>query len=404
MKTQTTYVLAALAVCCAVPADADPGTDFALYSEADTPDAPMFGARLSPDALWNSRQQVIPRYEKDGSDLVELVRGQSPTPTYDDGTGTTPYYGDSGIYNTDPNTQYVTPTNPTMVDPFMNPQALQPQVFPGVNGPQPYRYGWTLRNEFVYMSGQSVSGGGAVGNLSITGMNVEAQEAMPLGGGWVFVHTPEYWWRGFDGPNRVNVKGNGLPGSVHHLGWDLKWQTPSVAGWGAEFDFHPSINSDFDKVGRNAWIFDGRGALLWQWNPSFTVVGGVMYWDRVRDRILPYGGVIWNPNQLWQFRIMYPETQLKFFLGNYHGMAKWFYARVENHSEAYQVQLNGGGSSISSQIELVDWRATMGIQGDSGYIATFVEAGWVFGRTARLRNSPGFNIGSGFITRAGVRF
>ena len=65
---------------------------------------------------------------------------------------------------------------------------------------------------------------------------------------------------------------------------------------------------------------DGRGALLWQWGPQMTWVGGIMYLDRVDDRILPYGGAVWRPNQLWEFRIMYPESQAKVFMGNYWGL------------------------------------------------------------------------------------
>jgi hypothetical protein len=208
---------------------------------------------LSPDAVWN------------GSETV--VRGQNPT--YDNGSGTSPFYDGAPYSPTSPAMpySYTQPTQPMMVDPFMNPQALQvqPQIMPGVNGPQPFKYGWTLRTEMEYLAGEAVSGPGAGGDLEIWGLDFEAENITPLSGGWVFIHSPEFGWRGLEGPTSVNAAGNGLPGSVFHLGWDLKWQTPNMGGWSAEFAFEPQINTDFSNVGSDAWIFDGR--------PDFTGSG-----------------------------------------------------------------------------------------------------------------------------------
>ncbi len=406
MKTQTMLFFLALAVSPCAAARADLFDDVATSADVsvDETSQRVFAARLHPDRVWRGDSSLVPLHAERGAEPILLMRGQ--TPTFDDGTGTSPYY-DGSIYSPDPNAQYGSPMSPMMGDPFMNPQYLQqqqPQVFPGVNGPQPYRYGWTLRTEFEYLSGEPVSGPTAGGDLSIWGVNIEAQNASPMMGGGVFVHTPEFWYRGLEGPAFVTAGGNGLPASLYHFGWDLKWQTPSVAGWGAEFVFEPSLNTDFSSLGSNAWNLDGRGALLWQWAPNFTVIGGVMYWDRVHDRVLPYGGVVWQPDQLWEFRIMYPESQVKLFLGNYMGHAKWLYARVEYHSEAYQVELDGGLGPIDSQIQMDDWRATIGLQSDNGYSASFIEAGWVFDRETHVRGFSSFNVGSGFMARAGLRF
>lgn len=367
-----------------------------------------FSENLSPEMLSGARAQ---------SDF--LVRGQ--TPTFDDPNGGSPFFDDTGTtFNEGTNgQQFAQPTIPAQpivpgqqVDPFLNPQSMygqQPpgvQAFPGVNGPQPYRFGWTLRTEFEYLADEPLQlGGGPAGSFESFGLNVEAQNAKPFGpGGWVFVNTPNFMWRSVDG-----LMGPLEPVSdLFQFGWDMKLVSPSVGGWGMEVAFEPSVNSDLnggldDSFGIN---LDGRGALMWQWGPQLTWVGGIMYLDRVDDRILPYGGAVWRPDQLWEFRIMYPESQAKLFMGNYWGWSHWLYSRVEFlHSEAYQIEAMAPGS-VDTQIQFEDMRATLGWQFDNGVMAGFMEGGWIFERDVEIGRPLGISgdIDSGFMARAGLRF
>jgi hypothetical protein len=369
-----------------------------------------FNERLTPDLLRDKNEPEL-RFDAEIQPLL-LVRGQQPT--YDNGGGSGQFFDENpSIYPSDPNaTMYGQPGmygQTGMVDPFMNPQPMMAappvQVFPGVNGPQPYRYGWTLRAEFQYFAPEAVRFGGLnLGDAEVFGVNVEAQNAMPLGpGGWVFIHTPNFAWRQVNGPP-VPVAVDGL----FDFGWDLKLVTPAVGGWGAEIAFEPSVVTDFNASidSSRSVQWDGRGALYWQWGPTWTWVGGIMYWDRVRDRILPYGGAIWRPNQIWEFRAMFPESQARVFMGTYGGWAHWLYARAEFHSESYGIQPLPFAPAIESEVQLDDWRATLGWQFDNGISAGFVEAGWIFDRKVRFGNPLGFgaSVDSGFITRAGWRF
>jgi hypothetical protein len=412
VKVSTTvFGLLVLFVTSADAAEIDPNSGADSAYRIEMPENQFFWEQLSPDKLWSFHRPV--RLQE-----PVLVRGQ--TPTFDNGTNGTPFYDDgaggtvvspnlNGQPYAQPYAQPIVPAQP--VDPFLNPQApLSPmmgpqqiQAFPGVNGPQPYRFGWTLRGEFEYLSNEPVTLNGLpFGSAEIFGINVEAQNAMPVGSsGWVFVHTPNFKWR--------NVSGIPAPiqfDNLYDFGWDFKLVTPSVGGWGAEVAFEPSINSDLRNSldGSYGVNLDGRGALLWQWGPQLTWVGGIWYIDRVDDRILPYGGAVWRPNQLWEFRIMYPESLARVFLGNYWGWSHWAYARGEwLHSEAYQIEPSPG---IDTQIQYEDIRLTLGWQFDSGSMAGFFEAGWVFDRDFQLHQPLplGGEIGSGFITRAGVRF
>jgi hypothetical protein len=395
VKKLFTLLAAILAVTPALSAQSDYGAN------GSTPN--YFSENLSPDMLSANTDQPV-------------IRGQNPT--FDDGTGGTPFFDDTGTTFNNGNVngqqfaQPIVPAQPIypgqQVDPFLNPQAMYGQqapgiqAFPGVNGPQPYRFGWTLRAEFEYLADETGDIDGTPGSFESFGLNIEAQNAKPLGAsGWVFVNTPNFMWR--------NVNGIPAPASVEDLfqfGWDMKLVSPSVGGWGMEMAFEPSINTDLsgnldESFGLN---LDGRGALLWQWGPQMTWVGGIMYLDRVDDRILPYGGAVWRPNQLWEFRIMYPESQAKVFMGNYWGWSHWLYARAEFlHSEAYQIETLPG---LDTQLQVEDMRATLGWQFDNGVTAGFFEGGWIFERDIEVGRPVGLSgdIDSGFMARAGLRF
>jgi hypothetical protein len=134
-----------------------------------------------------------------------------------------------------------------------------------------------------------------------------------------------------------------------------------------------------------------------------TYVFGAGYWDRVNDKVIPYAGIIWTPDDRWEYRLVFPDPRISYFCGNELGLGCWLYVRAEYHIEAYEIQLPTTGGR--EQVEVEDWRALIGIRKDNGWAGMFLEAGWVFGRNvAYLNGTPGFDPTTGFITRAGVHF
>ena len=51
-----------------------------------------------------------------------------------------------------------------------------------------------------------------------------------------------------------------------------------------------------------------RAVAFYRTSPQWTWVGGVVYWDRVNDRVLPYAGAIWIPNDHTELRLLFPEA------------------------------------------------------------------------------------------------
>ncbi|MCH7988003.1 MAG: hypothetical protein IID46_02505 [Planctomycetes bacterium] len=274
----------------------------------------------------------------------------------------------------------------------------------GANGPQPYRMNrWISRYDFGILPKESTEKG--LGNFGVFEFDAEWEYSQPTSWGWIFSFVQEFDLRSWEGPTgSATVPTVSLPGSVYRIGWDFELASPANYPWSIQLGFNPSINSDFRKgLSSKAWNFDARGILFFRATPSFMIAAGAGFWDRVNDRVIPYAGFVWTPNDRWEWRMVLPQPRVSYFLGTPWGFATWVYARAEYHVEAYQIQLETTGAR--EKVEIDDWRILMGWRNDNGWYSSFLEAGWVFGREVDyLNGTPGFDISSGFIARAGLRF
>jgi hypothetical protein len=307
----------------------------------------------------------------------------------------------------------------------------------GANGPQPVRFGWAV-NADVGLLGKAKTSTGADGQFGVFEVNTEARYTTSLPTQWIFSIAPQFNLRLWDGPTldggtttmaaapltTTRVTTVGLPGEVYRLGGDLRLTSPTWGPYTVELGFTPSLNTDFEEAASSdAWIFDGRGALIVRTSPQWMWVLGATYWDRVQDRVLPYAGVVYTPNDRLEIRALFPRADINVFMGTPWGVPQWLYVAGEYHIEAYQLQLprrtvtttTDGMTTTRTEattftrdrIELEDWRVLGGIRSEYNGMTSFLEAGWVFGRQvqfARSTSPSGFDISSGFIARFGLRF
>ena len=295
---------------------------------------------------------------------------------------------------------------PPMVDPFgttVDPATgmyVPGDVFPGVNGPQPYTPGWSSRHSGAYLPKERTEDG--LGHLAITEFDFEWRHVRPANG-WIWSFTQEYWLRLFDGPESNPSLTTELPGNVHHFGWDFELSSAANGPYSITLGFNPSFNTDFEQSStHDAWNWDARGMIFLPASPTLTWVIGAGYWDRVEDLTIPYAGFIWQRNERIEYRIVLPEPRISYFMGTPWGIATWFYVRGEYHVESYEIELQRTGQQ--EQVQLEDFRALIGFRSD-GYVARFIEAGWVFDRRVRFEDdTPGFEISDGFIGRFGLSY
>lgn len=347
------------------------------------------------------------------------VRGQSPGQTYSGEYEELPPLGAPGAAGptyaapaqpgpTFPSIDSFNPFSspgPMSYDPFLGaPPAAVPNsgYAPyGIHGPQPYKLGWRSLYDVGYIPEESIEGTPA--ELEIFEFDAEWRYTQPTEWGWLFSMAKEFRLRSY-GEAGSTIP---FPDEVFHLGWDFELSTPANAPWSFELGFSPSLNTDFeDNSTSDAWNWDGRGIAFYRTSPQLTWVGGVVYWDRVRDRLLPYAGVIWTPNDIYEFRLIFPEGRISKFLGTPWGVATWFYARGEFHVEAYEFEDSG----FKDKYEISDWRVLLGFRSENGPgISTFIEGGWIFDRQIEFLNrtvagTDNFDVSSGFIVRGGLRY
>ena len=288
--------------------------------------------------------------------------------------------------------------------PMLNPNGMfgggQPQaMMAGVNGPRPYRFGWQSMADVGFLPSEDASGN-VLGipvstEFSAFELNTEFRYTSPAPMQNVFSIAPQYNLRVFD-----------LAGSeeFHRFGLDLRLTSPAVGPYTFEVDFNPSFGTDFEAgLGSNAWMYDARAVLFYRVSPRYLLVLGAMYWDRVDDRVLPYAGVVFSPNQYVEVRALFPKSEVSLFLGAPCGIPQWLYIAGEYHIEAYQV------SSLKGRFQTEDWRAVIGVRSEHAAMPSFLEAGIVFGRDLQFADKDenlgaGFDVSDGFIIRLGLRF
>lgn len=399
-----------------------------------------------------------------------VIRGQSPaftgpvlgtpqpvttyyqTPTY--APGGTPYYSDPTFGGTTPGmgvapytsdpwlnggvAPYNASPSPYGVSPYGlggNPGGAGGYSF-GLNGPQPYRFGWTDRHDiaFIHDAGTNL---GLGGDFGVDEFNFEKELTLPMTYNWVFSIAPQYNLRLYDGPFARRVAlgdpfpapggtlpaASELPGNVHRLGLGLKLQTPTIGGiWTLEGGFNPALATDFgSSLDSDAVLYDGHLVLFGRLTPQFMVAVGAAYWDRVDDIVIPYAGVVWTPSDYLEFRLLFPKPRISLFLGAPFGLPTWAYVQGEYHVEAYQVGINGpwaidtsmGGLVTpgefravgSTRVQLEDWRVVGGLYTEGPFWTAFIEAGVVLDRTVSYSGPvTGFDVNDAFIFRMGVRY
>jgi hypothetical protein len=382
-------------------------TDPALTTKPMYRGEQLFAAAVSqePAAPVVVRAQDSPFYGGGGTPPTYTPPGSVVTPQPGSPGMTDPFLG-GGIQ----------PYNPSMGDPFSGggaapaPYGYNPFAPPaaagytfGLNGPQPFRYGWESRYDFGYMPSTGTSSPD-VGDFGIFEFDVEKELATPLGSGYTFSIAPQFGFRAWEGPLGALVGNAGLPGQAYRLGLGLKLLTPNWGPWQFEVGFNPAIATDFDDVSSDAWLFDGHAVAFYRTSPQFMWAIGAAYWDRVDNIILPYAGVVWTPNDYWEFRLLFPKPRITWFAGAPMGVPTWLYVAGEYHVEAYEVNVDPINQSTRVQIE--DIRVLGGARAEFGAVTGFLEAGWVFNRDVDFDAGFGtdFEIDNGFIARAGFRY
>lgn len=209
----------------------------------------------------------------------------------------------------------------------------------------------------------------------------------------------------FDGPTTTANSPADLPGSAYGGFLDFGWQTDPNQIIGGELGVRVGAYSDFDTFNDDSIRIMGKGLVSFRLTPTSTLKAGVYYLDRQSIKLLPAGGLLWQPNPFTRFDIFFPEPKFARYWRTVGTQDTWWYLAGEFGGDSWTVTR---ASSLEERVDINQIGVTFGFEwGRSEMIRTgqrqaFIEAGVVFDREIRYEiSNDDRDLDEAFILRAG---
>ena len=276
-------------------------------------------------------------------------------------------------------------------DPFGN------QFLIGRRVGQPYRLDWYSYEDFTYIPTSATRG--TAGSFQDLQWNAWMRFGRTFQR-YMFAWTPTWnssWWTG--------PSGVALPADADQIKSDFQLSSLYEGPWNWQIGFTPQINADFRRsLDSNAYMFDGRAVLFYQASNTLRLAIGGAYWNRVTSMIIPYGGVLWTPDDCWEFRLFFPKARISRYMGTVSGRDWWAYATLGYDLQAWQVEIEDA-SQAKTRMQMSSEQLMLGASAQIRGITAFAEGGLIFNRHVRFFGStPSFGIQDALMLRLGVLY
>ena len=312
-------------------------------------------------------------------------------------------YGQPAYPVTPPGMNYPTVNG----NPYLNPNTWNPQgtVFNGQGTyPQVLRLFQGPRFRHAYLHGND-----AADALMINDSDLSLALAIP---NFLYSTQPLYLlpsfslhqWSGLRAPNTAE-----LPPLAYSAFLDSGWQTDPARILGAELGLRVGMFSDFETATSDSLRIQGRGIGRVRITPKVTLKGGVIYLDRNKVKLLPAGGVLWQPNPDTRFDLFFPEPKLAHYLATVGTADTWWYVGGYYGGGSWTVKRDSG---VKESIDINDIRLVLGLewgrsdQMRDGRRVGFFEVGYVFDRELLFKETPldNLDLQDTFMLRAGIGY
>ncbi len=204
--------------------------------------------------------------------------------------------------------------------------------------------------------------------------------------------------------------GADLPAQAYAAFLDSYWKSDPSRFFGAEVGARVGVWSDFQTMNTDSIRIQGLGLGRVKFTPTLTLRAGVMYVDRARIKLIPAGGILWEPNPQTRYDIFFPQPKLSNYLTTLGNQDVWWYIGGEYGGDSWTIEraIDGG----SDRVDLNDIRAYLGLEWGApelfreGRRLGFVEVGWVTGREGEYVRRPedNFTLRDTFMLRAGIGY
>jgi hypothetical protein len=216
--------------------------------------------------------------------------------------------------------------------------------------------------------------------------------------------TPSFALHSWGGPRSAGFPGHpDLPADVYdaylEAGWRERW-----APWlFTDVAVAPGLSADFHEVRSSSFRVHGRGLAIVAFSPQWQAVGGVLYTGRNNAKVLPAGGVIWNPNEDTRCEFLFPQPKVSRRLVTLGDVPLWGYLAGEFGGGAWTVERADGRPD---SVDYRDVRVLLGLEWVTQRgLKAHVEAGYVFDRVLDFTSAtPDFKPDSTLMLRAGISY
>ncbi len=198
---------------------------------------------------------------------------------------------------------------------------------------------------------------------------------------------------------------------------DFREQWPkSTFNAGADFGFNGEygdfgvdafidlgIASSFNKIGSKAFYIRGRamGTLAITGDSKFKATLGAIYYDRNHIKLLPSGGVIWQPNPQNVWRLVFPDPYIGHHLGKLNDTDWWAYINGDIGGGRWLIR--SYGESIN--VDYNDYRFGLGLSFTTRCaVKGNIEVGGAFGREMYSCGHAWFKPNSSVYLKGGISY
>ncbi|GAB6167320.1 hypothetical protein JCM19992_33200 [Thermostilla marina] len=219
--------------------------------------------------------------------------------------------------------------------------------------------------------------------LGVTALDGSATFAVPAPSrDWPLLITPDFTVYYLTGPKSIDV-----PPRLYDAYTEFRWLPRLGPNFRIETALQIGAFSDFEQSSDEAFRITGRGLGIWDWRPGVKLVGGVAYLDRYDIDVLPVGGIIWKPNDLWEFNLLFPKPKIARRI-LWHGALSddkqdWFYVAGDYNPHVWAVERVGG---FADELTYRDVMLIVGLERRNiPGIDYKLELGYVFSRRLHYR-------------------
>lgn len=276
----------------------------------------------------------------------------------------------------------------------------------GSSLPEPFRLfqGPRLRHTWL-------AGGDSANDLDMNQTDVSFAIAMPnfLYSTQPLFILPSFTYHSWDGPQGAAGGAADLPSKLYDAFLDFGWQSDPQRIVGAELGLRVGVFTDFETINSESLRVRGRALGIFRLSPMSTFKLGVLYADRNDIKLLPAGGLLYQPNPYTRLDITFPDPKFSRYLRTVGVYDTWGYIAGEFGGGSWTLQRASGADD---SVDINDYRLLLGVEWGrsdlirSGRRTGFAEVGYVFGREVEYQNNPAdnFDPNDTFLLRVGIGY